>query len=183
MGLFTKRKDETPDVAVKEEPSVVVTIPREDATPEPSALTQAAAARAPTPAPRAGPTLAFGIEQAVMLLKSMPPGAGSPKAYMAVVKKTLEAVGVSVEQIVADGERRSTEVVVEIGALQEEVQALEAAASAKTKRVTDLQAELEEISSVQERFRGESGHMGLSSASTAPSSTGELGLLTRARTS
>lgn len=181
MGLFSKRKDDTPQPGERDEPSVSVTMPTEP-TPVPSPFPTTASAAAP--AKRSGVSLPFGIEQAVGLLKSMPATAGSPKAYMAVVKKTLEAVGVSVEQIVADGERRSSEVVTEIGALQEEVHALEAAAAAKRKRVTDLQAELEEISSAQERFRGETSHVGLPSttpASAAP--TSDLGLVPRARPS
>src|SRR5262245_17620500 len=117
MGIFSKRKYETPDVDVRED-STAGTEP-DDETPAPAA---AAPSPAPAPPPRPYVQLAFGIDQAVELLKSMPAMAGSPKAYMAVIKKTLEAVGVSIDQIHADAQRRSSEIVSEIGSLQEEIQ-------------------------------------------------------------
>jgi hypothetical protein len=181
MGLFSKRRDETPDGVPREEGSGASSMPKEDPAPAPQVTPAPVARPAAAAAPR--PALAFGIEQAIALLKSMPPGAGSPKAYIGVVKKTLEAVGVSVEQIVADGERRSAEVVAEIGALQEEVQALESAAAAKKQRVADLQTELEDIGQAQERFRAETSGLGLgspSASSSAPPGEG-LGLLSRGR--
>jgi hypothetical protein len=190
MGLFSKRKDEPSEKP--DEPSVVVTMPKED-TPEPAPLPLAKPA-APAAPSRQQSSLAFGIVQAVGLLKSMPPGAGSPKAYMSVVRKTLEAVGVSIEQIIADGERRSSQVMREIAALQEEVQALEAASAAKKHRVTELQTELEDIGQAQERFRGETSALGLSTPShahapaaapapaPAAAPTSELGLAPRIKT-
>ncbi len=180
MGLFSKRKDETPDAVPREDASGASAMPREEPAPAPAATATAPKPAAAAPAPRLA--LAFGIEQAIALLKSMPAAAGSPKAFIGVVRKTLEAVGVSVEQIVADGERRSAEVVTEIGALQEEVHALESAATAKKQRVADLQTELEDIGQAQERFRADTAGLGLGSPSSAASSSGEgLGLLSRGR--
>lgn len=147
MALFGRKAEETePGHGDARHPAAApgAQAPR---TPAPA---PAPAAPAASPRPR-GP--AFGIDKAVALMKAIPAAANAEATYMVVIRRTLEAVGVSVGDVLQDGSRRAEEVTRQIQVLQEEVRRLEEEAAQKTRQVLQLQAELEAISTTIERLQ------------------------------
>jgi hypothetical protein len=95
---------------------------------------------------------AFGIEDAIKLMQSLP---ADPNMALVgrVVRVTLNAVNVRVEDILADGARREKAIQTEINALEREIVDLERQVEAKRADISTKQAAVKEISSVRERLR------------------------------
>ncbi len=148
MSLFGKRKDEEGS-QVGAPRGVRVQTPREHAPPAPApAATQQ---RAYTPAPPAAPAVArFGINEAVALLQSVPMDADGTATL--VIRRTLEAVGISIADVLTDGERRANHLEREMEHLASEADSLERRAQETRARMDQLQIELTAVNVVRAKF-------------------------------
>jgi hypothetical protein len=126
--------------------------PKEHGKPEPPPVPAAsipprAEARPPQPAP---PTSAFGIDEAVQLVRQLP--TRNTDLVMQVVKKTLESVHVDVGQII-DGATKKEQVIEDrISTLRKEIERLEAQIAQSKKEIGQLESEQKEVTSVKERL-------------------------------
>jgi hypothetical protein len=94
---------------------------------------------------------AFGIEDAIRLMRSLP---ADPNIDLVVrvVRVTLGAVKVSVEEIMRDAEKKELKVRESIAALENEVADLEKSLHEKRAAIATHQADLRETATVRERL-------------------------------
>lgn len=99
----------------------------------------------------AEPTPAFGIADAIRLMRSLP---ADPNIDLVVrvVRVTLGAVNVSVDDILRDAEKKELKVRESITALENEVTALEMTLHEKRAAIAAHQADLRETATVRERL-------------------------------
>jgi hypothetical protein len=99
----------------------------------------------------AEPPLVFGITDAIRLMRSLP---ADPNIDLVVrvVRVTLSAVNVSVDDILRDAEKKELKVRESIAALEDEVAALEKTLHEKRASIAAHQADLRETATVRERL-------------------------------
>jgi len=103
------------------------------------------------PATEANGTPAFGIEDAIRLMRSLPADPNMD-LVVRVVRVTLGAVNVSVDDIMQDAARKEKSIQDDIGALQVQVDELEKQLYARRCEITAHEADLKETVMVRERL-------------------------------
>ncbi|HEX7506477.1 MAG TPA: hypothetical protein VF550_06880 [Polyangia bacterium] len=93
----------------------------------------------------------FGIDDAIQLMRSLPTDPNSA-LVVRVVRVTLAAVNVSVEEIVADATRKEARIREGIAALEARIVDLEGQLGALRREIAAHQADLKETSNVRERL-------------------------------
>jgi hypothetical protein len=93
----------------------------------------------------------FGIEDAIQLMRSLPTDPNSA-LVVRVVRVTLGAVNVSVEEIVADATRKEARIKEDIAALEGKIVELEGQLGALRREIAAHQADLKETTNVRERL-------------------------------
>jgi hypothetical protein len=93
----------------------------------------------------------FGIDDAIQLMRSLPADPNSA-LVVRVVRVTLSAVNVSVEEIVADATRKEARIKEGIAALEARIVDLEGQLGALRREITAHQADLKETTNVRERL-------------------------------
>ena len=93
----------------------------------------------------------FGIDDAIQLMRSLPSDPNSA-LVVRVVRVTLGAVNVSVEEIVADASRKEARIKESIAALEARIVDLEGQLGALRREIAAHQADLKETSNVRERL-------------------------------
>jgi hypothetical protein len=93
----------------------------------------------------------FGIDDAIQLMRSLPADPNSA-LVVRVVRVTLAAVNVSVEEIVADATRKETRIKESISALEAKIVELEGQLGALRRDISAHQADLKETVNVRERL-------------------------------
>ena len=97
------------------------------------------------------PALAFGIGDAIKLMRSLP-NDGNVDLVVRVVRVTLGAVNVSVEEIMEDARRKERGIQASIAALDGQVAELEKELYARRCEIAAHQADLKETAGVRERL-------------------------------
>ncbi len=93
----------------------------------------------------------FGIDDAILLMRSLPADPNM-SLVVRVVRVTLAAVNVSVEEIVADAVRKETRIKESITAIEGQIADLERDLSGLRREITTHQADLKETANVRERL-------------------------------
>jgi hypothetical protein len=93
----------------------------------------------------------FGIDDAIQLMRSLPTDPNSA-LVVRVVRVTLAAVNVSVEEIVADATRKEARIREGIAGLEAQIVDLEGQLGALRREIAAHQADLKETSNVRERL-------------------------------
>lgn len=135
MGLFDKKKSADQPTAEPSAPST------QKATPA------GATAASPAPAP---PEPAYGIRQAIELMRGLPSDNGELVVH--VVKKTLASLGIRVETIVEDANQKQSEIETRIATLKEEIAELDHEIQIRREEIARLDADCREIVQVRERL-------------------------------
>jgi hypothetical protein len=97
------------------------------------------------------PAPAFGIEDAIRLMRSLPADPNMD-LVVRVVRVTLSAVNVSVDDIMQDAERKEKKVRESVATLENDVADLEKQLQDKRAAITAHQADLRETATVRERL-------------------------------
>jgi predicted nuclease with TOPRIM domain len=95
---------------------------------------------------------AFGVDQALVLLRQVPLGGLNDHMVIDVIRKTLASAGIDIQTLMDAAALRQDEVTGEIVRLQSEISALHQAIEEKTAQVQRLQEQQEEIGSLRDRF-------------------------------
>jgi uncharacterized small protein (DUF1192 family) len=113
-----------------------------------------AAAAAPSPAATvaAGPKVAYGIEDAIRLMRSLPVDRNAD-LVVKVVRHTLESMNVRVADIISDAERKEVTIQASIATRKNDIAELEAGIATCRDELTRLEAELAETTGVKQRLR------------------------------
>jgi hypothetical protein len=93
----------------------------------------------------------FGIDDAIHLMRSLPADPNTA-LVVRVVRVTLGAVNVSVEEIVADAARKEAEIKESISTLEAKIVELEGQLGALRRDIAAHQADLKETANVRERL-------------------------------
>jgi len=93
----------------------------------------------------------FGIDDAIQLMRSLPADPNSA-LVVRVVRVTLGAVNVSVEEIVADATRKEARIKESIAALEARIVDLEGQLGSLRREIAAHQADLKETTNVRERL-------------------------------
>jgi hypothetical protein len=171
-SLEAKSAEESPikDPLVKEASDADPTAPEPGNSPSAGAETAAADPAAPVPvadAPSGAheeiepeaietPPVAplehrFGIDDAILLMRSLPADPNM-SLVVRVVRVTLAAVNVSVEEIVGDAVRKETRIKEDITAIEGQIADLERQLSGLRREISAHQADLKETANVRERL-------------------------------
>jgi hypothetical protein len=151
MGIFGKKLEKPIDEPISSAPSPydhpmasgpVVEQPHH----EPAALAYAA------PPPEPPPMVAYGIEDAIRLMRSLPVEQNA-ELVVRVVKGTLESMNVRVADIIQDAERKENNIGDRITALKSAIGELEVEIKTRRDEIGRMQADLAETSSVKQRLR------------------------------
>jgi hypothetical protein len=135
MGFFKEKGKEKSGVATVED------LPIQDEAP------------APAPArPGVPPGPAYGIEQAIQLMRGLPPDLQTTDIVVQVIKRTLESAQINVGAIIQDASRKEERIETRIKTLQEEIAAHEKEITTRRSEIERLQTDLEETSKVKERL-------------------------------
>jgi predicted nucleic acid-binding Zn-ribbon protein len=103
------------------------------------------------PGPRPAPANnAFGIEQAIQLIRRLP--TGNADLVMTVVKQTLESLNVDVHQLIDSADAKAVALESRINELMHEVAALEEKINAKNELIIELQDQERELNTVKEQL-------------------------------
>lgn len=144
MGLFDRKKradGEDEDVELKAKPQP---------PPLPGMDAEFSDAFSIVPEVVAEPPLAFGIDEAIALVRTLP--SRSTELVMQVVKRTLESVGVDVARIIESAAKKEQAIEARIGELRAKIEELEGEIAAHKKEIASLEADQREVSSVKERM-------------------------------
>ena len=98
------------------------------------------------------PKPAYGIEQAVELLESLPQGGRNRDLVYQVVKTTLQSLEVEVEQIVADAQRKERELEGQLETLETRIAEFEAQIKATRREAQGLRQRHQRIRRVREQL-------------------------------
>ncbi len=109
---------------------------------------------AATPARSAAPTPLgnYGIEQAIALMRGLPPDLQTTDIVVQVIKRTLESANINVGAIIADATHKEERIETRIRTLQEEISSHEREIATRAAEIKRLQSDLEETSKVKERL-------------------------------
>jgi hypothetical protein len=142
MGLFGRKMKL--DVEAPSAPLVVseTNLP----SPAPAQLAQ------PQPRPSSPPQVAFGIENAIQLLRGLPADRNGD-IVMRTVKQTLESMGVRIPDVIGDAERKEAVLEQQITAVKADIAELEQMIRSCREEISGLEVELAEATSVAQRLR------------------------------
>jgi outer membrane murein-binding lipoprotein Lpp len=191
MGIFTKKREEsvvTPLPSPRPEGS-----PAPKAEREPERKPQAAPAPAPeaspkpaaqprpeasvkAPSPKAPPSPEFGIQNAMELMRKLPPD--NVPLVVSVVKTTLESLHIDVESIIDDAKQKRAKIAERISGLESEIAELEEEVAARREEIKALQEDGAETKLVQERLQMASGEP-VSAGASASASRPDLASILR----
>jgi chromosome segregation ATPase len=104
------------------------------------------------PAPSTGPRPAYGIADAINLMRSLPQDLQTTDIVVQVIKRTLESAKIDVSAIIADASHKEDTIEKRIRTLQEEIANHEREIQTRTGEIARLQTDLEETSRVKERL-------------------------------
>ncbi len=111
----------------------------------------AAAKAAPQPADEARP--AYGIDDAIKLMRSLPQlGEGNVELIVQVIKTTLESLRVRVGDIVEDANKRQKDLEGRIANLKQQISELEREIVTRTEEIGKLEAQHKETTTVKGRL-------------------------------
>ena len=118
--------------------------PHEEAHMEPEPAVQAMPTNAPRPA--------YGIADAINLMRSLPQDLQTTDIVVQVIKRTLESAKIDVAAIIADATRKEDMIEKRIRELQEQIENYQREIQTRSGEITRLQVDLEETSRVKERL-------------------------------
>lgn len=137
MAFFGAKKEEEKPRAADATP------PPPTIVPKPSAVPQAKAAPAP---------LAYGIEKAIHLMRSLPQTQNIELVVM-VIKTTLESLKVNVADIIEDAIVKERELEARVAILKDEIGVLQKQVELRVDEIVRLEAAHAETTSVKERLQ------------------------------
>jgi hypothetical protein len=133
MGLWSDKPKQKPNAAPVEETHL-----------EPEPPVQAAPANTPRPA--------YGIGDAINLMRSLPQDLQTTDIVVQVIKRTLESAKIDVSAIIADATHKEDTIDRRIRELQAEIENFQTQIQSRSGEITRLQADLDETSRVKERL-------------------------------
>jgi outer membrane murein-binding lipoprotein Lpp len=158
MGIFTKKREESnviPAQGSRPEVSPVLLIERERARePEPEPV---AAPPRPEPSPKLTSGPDFGIQNAMELMRKLPPD--NIPLVVSVVKTTLESLAIDVESIIEDAKVKRAKIAERISGLEAEIADLEEEVAARREEIKALRDDAAETKLVQERLQMATGEL------------------------
>ncbi len=116
----------------------------EDVRVEPEPPVQAAPSNAARPA--------YGIGDAINLMRSLPQDLQTTDIVVQVIKRTLESAKIDVSAIIADATHKEDTIEKRIRELQEQIENFQREIQTRSGEIQRLQADLEETSRVKERL-------------------------------
>lgn len=155
MGLFDRKKriDDDEEDGESQKPEMLPPLPQAQAKappPPPPKDDDLVSAISIAPEPDPEPPLAFGIEEAVILVRQLP--SRSNELVMQVVKKTLESVGVDVGRIIESATQKEVSIERRINELRAKIDDLETQIAGHKREISSLEVEQREVNSVKERL-------------------------------
>lgn len=180
MGLFSKKREEstvTPLQGSRPESPALVFDHESEPTPVPAPKLEVTAAprpeasptAAPKPSPKAAQASVFGIQNAMELMRKLPPD--NIALVVSVVKTTLESLDIDVESIILDAKTKRDKIAERISGLEAEIADLEEEVAARREEIKSLRDDAAETKLVQERLQLASGES--PAVAAAPSSFGK----------
>jgi prophage DNA circulation protein len=106
---------------------------------------------APPPTPAAPPRKAYGIADAILLMRSLPVDQ-NVDLVVQVIRATLASMNVKVQDIIEDAVRKEKATEAGISALHGKVAELERELEARRQDILGLEADLKETTAVKERL-------------------------------
>jgi hypothetical protein len=151
MGLFGRKVKFDGEEPVVQAPASLETPAAEApmAPMTPIAQVVAVAAVAPQPQP---PRPAYGVEEAIRLLRTLPTDRNA-ELVVRVVKQTLESLNVRIADIIGDAERKEATIQQQIATFKQDIAELETAIQGRREEIGRLEADLAETMSVKQRLR------------------------------
>jgi len=155
MGIFTKKRDEpsltptpgpAPRLRPESSPDIEVELERER---EPVVV--AVAQPRSEPSPKAPPSPDFGIQNAMELMRKLPPD--NIPLVVSVVKTTLESLNIDVASIIAEAKEKRDKIAERISGLEGEIAELEEEVAARREEIKALRDDASETKIVQERLQ------------------------------
>ncbi len=180
MGLFGKKLEKALDEPMMGEPHPPLAPPASTAiapelsSPVPALIPPSRSAPAVSQpvaaAPVAPARAAYGIDDAIRLMRSLPVEQNA-ELVVRVMRSTLESMNVQVGDIVADAERKESEIQERIATLRNAIAEFEKEIRGFREEMGRLQSDLAETSSVKQRLRLTENGNGSSSRDTPLAST------------
>jgi hypothetical protein len=133
MGLWSDKPKQKTGGATHEETHM-----------EPEPPVQAAPSNAPRPA--------YGIADAINLMRSLPQDLQTTDIVVQVIKRTLESAKIDVAAIIGDATQKEDMIEKRIRELQAEIENYQVQIQTRSGEITRLQSDLEETSRVKERL-------------------------------
>lgn len=168
MGLFDKRRKSSDDF---DSPVEEINLSAPSAPVPAASSADERRERAAPPPPE--PTVDYGIDQAIALMRHLP--GDNVELVVQVVKHTLESTHIKIATIINDGSRKQRDIEGRIAVLRREIGELENEIATRKTEIAALEADYKETSSVKERLilaeklTGESGAAPEPAAAAAPS--------------
>lgn len=103
------------------------------------------------PKSRAVKKLAYGIEEAILLMKALP--RDNNEVVVTVVKKTLESTNIEVQDIIEDANAREERMRAKQKQLETEIKNLQGEITQRNQRISELVQDLKETSDVRQRLQ------------------------------
>jgi hypothetical protein len=116
-------------------------------------LTKPSAASHPPPAPEEEPRAAYGIDNAIELMRALPPGSEqNVELVVQVIKQTLESLQVRVPDIIDDASRKQKRLEERVAGLKQEIAEFEREIQVRKDEIGRLEADHAETSDVKARL-------------------------------
>jgi hypothetical protein len=103
-------------------------------------------------APPSGPPPAYGIADAINLMRSLPQDLQTTDIVVQVIKRTLESAKIDVAAIIADATHKEDMIEKRIRELQSQIENYQHEIETRSGEISRLQGDLEETSRVKERL-------------------------------
>jgi chromosome segregation ATPase len=107
---------------------------------------------APVASPQPAPAGGYGIQQAIELMRALPPEVQRTDLVVRVIKQTLESARIGVAGIIADATRREEQLETRLRTLQDEISSHQRQIETRTAEIARLQVEFDDISRTKERL-------------------------------
>ena len=122
-------------------------------------------------------SIKYGIDRAIDLVGKLKKHNVSPKVIAGIMKQTLESVEIHFSDIIADAQRKETDIHAESKSKDEDIQQLKEKFEALKQEKLDLQNELEQVKSVREFLQyanGENSFLNKQEAGTNSADSKEI---------
>ena len=93
----------------------------------------------------------YGVEDITKLMRSLPLDE-NPELVVVVIQKTLESLGIRIEEIIEDATHREEEIIGRISKLNGEINNFEKEIKSRQSTILKLHTEVEEISKIREKL-------------------------------